>query len=86
MYFCYRDAFDFRTNAKSSYKLGYAYSDDLINWKRDDGAAGISPSENGWDSDMLCYPHVFQCGENVYLMYNGNEFGRHGFGLARLIV
>ena len=33
---------------------------------------------------MQCYPHVFECDGKVYLLYNGNEFGRHGFGLARL--
>ena len=33
---------------------------------------------------MLCYPNVFECDGNVYLLYNGNEFGRHGFGVAVL--
>jgi hypothetical protein len=33
---------------------------------------------------MLCYPHVFWCGEKVYMLYNGNAFGRHGFGVAVL--
>jgi hypothetical protein len=27
---------------------------------------------------MLCYPCV-QCDGEVYLLYNGNEFGRYGF-------
>ena len=40
--------------------------------------------EGDWDSDMLCYPHAFEYRGNVYLLYNGNEFGRHGFGLAIL--
>ena len=31
---------------------------------------------------MQCYPHVFECHGKVYLLYNGNEFGRTGFGLA----
>jgi hypothetical protein len=33
---------------------------------------------------MLCYPHAFECRGKVYLLYNGNEFGRYGFGLAVL--
>ena len=37
-----------------------------------------------WDSDMQCYPHVFECDRRTYLLYNGNEFGRHGFGAAVL--
>jgi hypothetical protein len=84
MLFCYREATDFRTNARRAYRLGYAFSDDLRNWTRDDERVGIDVSERGWDSDMLCYPNVFRCDDNVYLLYNGNEFGRFGFGLARL--
>ena len=33
---------------------------------------------------MLCYPHAFELRGKVYLLYNGNEFGRYGFGLAVL--
>jgi hypothetical protein len=33
---------------------------------------------------MLCYPNVFECDDRVYILYNGNEFGRHGFGAAVL--
>ena len=33
---------------------------------------------------MRCYPHLFQVDERTYLMYNGNEFGRFGFGVAEL--
>ncbi|MGB8212232.1 MAG: hypothetical protein WCE68_01615 [Anaerolineales bacterium] len=84
MYFCYRQALDFRDNRKNAYMIGYAYSEDLENWTRDDENAGISPSEGEWDSDMMCYPHVFQCEDKIYMLYNGNEFGRLGFGLAVL--
>jgi hypothetical protein len=84
MYFCYREATDFRKNRARGYRLGYAYSDDLIKWVRDDQNVGITFSPGDWDSDMLCYPHLFRVGDTVYLLYNGNEFGKHGFGLARL--
>jgi sucrose-6-phosphate hydrolase SacC (GH32 family) len=84
MYFCYRYATGFRKIKGRGYKLGYAYSDDLINWTRDDKNAGIGLSEDGWDSEMMCYPHLFESNGNVYLLYNGNEFGRTGFGLAVL--
>ncbi len=84
MYFCYRQAINFRNNRERSYRIGYAYSDDLINWTRDDDNVGIDVSENDWDSEMICYPHVFHCDDHVYMLYNGNEFGRFGFGLAVL--
>ena len=84
MYFCYRHATDFRTNAARAYRLGYAYSGDLRHWTRDDSSAGIDVSPDGWDSEMQCYPHVFECGGQIYMLYNGNAFGRAGFGAARL--
>jgi hypothetical protein len=84
MYFCYREATDFRKNPKRSYKLGYAYSDDLKHWIRDDDNSGITTTADDWDSDMMCYPHLFECNSKVYLLYNGNEFGKYGFGIAEL--
>lgn len=84
MYFCYRHATNFRVNRNRSYRLGYAYSVDRRNWTRVDEQGGIDVSASGWDSDMVCYPHIFRCEDRVYLLYNGNEFGRYGFGVAEL--
>lgn len=85
MYFCYRAAHGFRDQSDKAYRIGYAYSEDMENWVRDDSLAGIEISAEGWDSQMQCYPHVFRCCDKVYMLYNGNEFGRYGFGLAELI-
>jgi hypothetical protein len=84
MVFCYREAIGFRKIKSRGYRLGYAYSEDLITWTRDDEHLGIDVTEGDWDSDMMCYPHIFRYGKKVYLLYNGNEFGRFGFGLAVL--
>lgn len=84
MFFCYRQSSDFRTNPNRSYRIGHAYSSDLVTWTRDDDNPSISVTLGAWDSEMLCYPHVFESNNNVFLLYNGNEFGRYGFGLAVL--
>lgn len=84
MFFCYRAAIGFREDKNKAYRIGYAYSDDLKKWTRDDKNCGIDISSEGWDSDMMCYPHVFKCNESFYMLYNGNQFGRDGFGLAVL--
>lgn len=84
MFFCYRYATDFRANPKRGYRLGYAYSEDLKSWNRDDANKGIDVSSSGWDSEMMCYPHVFEAFGKIYLLYNGNMFGKYGFGLAEL--
>lgn len=84
MYFCYRHAFGFRANPEKAYRLGYAWSKDRVHWTRDDQNSGIDLSLAGWDSEMMCYPHIFRCDERILLLYNGNEFGKRGFGLAEL--
>jgi len=85
MYFCFRKPYDFRSNPAHAYRLGYAYSDDLQNWTRADDQAGIQRGPDVWDADMMCYPNLFSLENSVYLLYNGNEFGKFGFGLAKLI-
>ena len=85
MYFCYRCSVGFREEKDRGYRLGYAYSNNLTDWIRDDNSAGITVSNSGWDSEMMCYPHIFKNHDgNVNLLYNGNEFGKYGFGLAIL--
>ena len=84
MFFCYRQSFDFRKNKGRGYRVGHAWSDDLSNWTRDDDNPLLEGKPGEWDADMQCYPNVFECDGKVYLVYNGNEFGRYGFGLAEL--
>jgi hypothetical protein len=83
MFFCYRYSLNFRGRDKG-YRIGYAVSDDLVNWVRDDIKAGIDISEEGWDSEMISYPHVFELDSKIYMFYLGNQVGRFGFGLAQL--
>ena len=83
MFFCYRHSAGYRGREKG-YRIGYASSDDLESWTRDDSKAGIDVSEEGWDSEMVSYPHVFELDGATYMLYLGNQVGRHGFGLARL--
>ena len=81
MWFTYRGSFDYR-DGKESYRIGYAESHDGINWNRDDDAAGIEFSEEGWDSTMQTYPSVIEVNGRKFLFYNGNGFGKTGIGYA----
>lgn len=83
MFFCYRYSLDFRGKEKG-YRIGYAVSDDLLLWKRDDSLTGIDVSDEGWDSEMISYPHVFELDNSIYMFYLGNQVGRFGFGLAKM--
>lgn len=65
-----------------SYRIGYAESIDGKQWDRMDSHVGISVSSGGWDSEMIEYPFVFDHKGCRYMLYNGNGYGRTGFGIA----
>jgi hypothetical protein len=68
-----------------SYRIGYAESKDGLHWERKDEQAGIDVSELGWDSEMIEYPFVFDHKGKRYMLYNGNDYGKTGIGLAILV-
>jgi len=70
------------TKAIDTYRIGFAYSTDGREWIRNDSLAGIDVSPAGWDSEMICYPSVFEHDGLLYMLYNGNGYGRTGFGYA----
>ncbi|WP_342166032.1 hypothetical protein [Methylobacterium sp. SD21] len=85
MVFCYREQIGFRTDPSRGYRLGHAWSDDLATWTRDDAMLGLPGVAGEWDGAMQCYPNAFTCDGATYLLYNGDAFGRFGFGAARLV-
>jgi len=86
MYFCYRNITNYRTNSNCSYKIGYAKSRDGLNWDRDNQPLLQSSALNEWDSAMQAYPFVLNTNKKQYMFYNGNGFGRSGFGYAVKVV
>lgn len=65
-----------------TYRIGYAESSDGLSWVRKDNTVGIDVSPDGWDSEMISYPCVFDWRGNRYMLYNGNHYGSEGFGVA----
>ncbi|AOW12641.1 hypothetical protein LPB72_16560 [Hydrogenophaga crassostreae] len=76
--------FSYRGNAENKYRIGFAESADGVSWSLALDKAGISVSDTGWDSEMVEYPFVFSHKGQTYLLYNGNGYGKSGFGLAIL--
>jgi hypothetical protein len=72
----------YATKAAKNFTIGYAESPDGINWRRLDEDAGIVRSENGWDSEMVCYPSFYFYKDQIYMFYSGNGVGRGGIGYA----
>jgi hypothetical protein len=76
MWYCYRGGWD-------TYRAGYAESKDGLAWTRLDDTVNLDVSAEGWDSDMICYPYVFKYEGMDYMLYNGNAYGKTGFGIAK---
>lgn len=67
------------------YFPGVATSIDGKTWQRQDENFGMSLSEDGFDSTHLCYPRLIEVEDKVYCIYNGNNMGVEGFGVAELM-
>ncbi len=78
--------YSYRSGAGEKYRIGYAHSADGEKWKLDLNEVGIDVSFSGWDSEMIEYPFVFDHNGSRYMLYNGNGYGKTGFGLAVLEV
>jgi predicted GH43/DUF377 family glycosyl hydrolase len=78
---CYRMWYSFRGQF---YRIGYAVSADGIFWTRRDYEVGIDVSPGEWDGEEIEYPCIFDHLGQRYMLYNGNGYGRTGFGIAVL--
>jgi hypothetical protein len=76
--------FSYRSDVGGKYRIGYALSKDGRKWELALEDAGIDVSLDGWDSEMIEYPFVFDHKGHRYMLYNGNGYGKTGFGLAVL--
>jgi hypothetical protein len=63
------------------YRIGCAHSHDGYEWTRRDDL-GLGPSGEGWDSEEVSYPWLFDHAGRQYMLYNGNGYGLTGVGLA----
>ncbi|MCE7530641.1 hypothetical protein [Polynucleobacter sp. IMCC 29146] len=68
------------------YRIGFAQSNDGLVWTRNDGKSGIEISSNSdkFDSESIAYPYPFEHDGIYYMLYNGNNYGKTGFGYAVL--
>lgn len=66
------------------YNLGYATSNDGLNWERKDSCFKFIRSSCGFDFEQIEYPFVLNYKGRKFMLYNGNGFGKSGIGLAKL--
>ena len=80
----YQMWFSYRNGQGQTYRIGTATSADAKTWALALDETGIDVSCDGWDSEMIEYPFVFDHKGQRYMLYNGNSYGKAGFGLAVL--
>jgi hypothetical protein len=73
--------FSYVHSDNKKYRIGYAESLDGNLWTRKDNLAGIDIGGE-FTRDMICYPCVFKLNARMYMVYNGDNYGKEGFGLA----
>jgi len=79
----YKMWFAYVHQSLKKYRIGYAESVDGVAWQRADSLAGISVDDANAKS-MICYPCVFHFQGRLWMLYNGDDFGKQGFGVAIL--
>lgn len=59
--------------------IAQSVSNNGIDWVIDEKFKVIGEREN-WDSIMMAYPSFIEVGDSQYIFYNGNNYGKDGFG------
>lgn len=72
------------TSSELGYHIEYARSSDGVNWRREFDKSIMTLTPDGIDSKNQSYPMVVDMGEQLWMFYVGNEFGRTGIALATL--
>lgn len=67
-----------------SYKIGYAESANGSNWTRMDDQINPEDFSDSWSLEMHEYSHVFIHNGQHFMLYNGDGYGKSGFGIAIL--
>lgn len=80
----YRMFYSVRRKSLSAYRMGYAESRDGRNWTRMDDKLGLDVTPGSFDSEAIMYAAPLEIDGVLYVFYNGNDFGRDGFAVARL--
>jgi len=72
-----------RRRESAGHRLGHARSPDGRRWQRLDHDIGLWPQAGEWDSDSQCFAAPIESAGRQWLLYNGNDFGATGVGIAQ---
>lgn len=82
MWFSSRGPVGYREKDGQHYVLDYAESLDGKIWERKTDKFKFIGESDDWDAGMTAYGTVVKGKDQYYMLYNGNDFGKTGFGYA----
>lgn len=83
MLFCSRDMSDYRTG-RGAYRIGGAVSEDGTHFERCHSVKLLGETGD-WEKVMQAYPAWITIDGERYTFYNGDGFGRTGFGILKYV-
>lgn len=87
LFFSYRKLSGYRNVVGNAYQTAYAQWDDKLKiWQKKYEDTLPLGQQGEWDAQMACYGHLFKHQGIYWMLYNGNDFGKSGFGYAQWIA
>jgi len=71
------------TRRIGEYAIAYAESLDGLHWKRLDSEFGLQPNGSVEEKIMTEYPAIVTHKNNLFMFYNGDNYGKNGILLAK---
>jgi hypothetical protein len=76
-------AYSYRGNT-TKYRIGFMLLGNFNSASHLGGISAFLTSKNEWESEMVEYPSFFSFQDQLFMLYNGNAFGKTGIGIVRI--
>lgn len=76
-------AYSYR-GSNSKYRIGFMQMGEVGSASHLGGIPAFLPTSNPWESEMVEYPSFFYYSDQLFMLYNGNSFGKTGIGVVNI--
>jgi hypothetical protein len=78
-------AYSFR-GSSNKYRIGFVWLDDFSTATQVGGLPPFLPSRENWENEMVEYPSLFVRNKKLFMLYNGNDYGKTGIGMTQITI
>ena len=78
-------AYSYR-GSNDKYKIGFVWLDDFSTATQVGGIPAFLPSREYWENEMVEYPSLFVRNKKLFMLYNGNDYGKTGIGITEITI